>query len=1047
MQSDSSSEELAAALADGNVLLGTSSSSHTTNSMQTLLKNRLLAYYDRLSRIRSTDGVADVSTIEDLHLLTARESVSVLERVQRILSTEEHERHPGNEANPTQAPSIGTRDLAQLRTLLSLAFKWGSQLLFTRISRPWLSLTVNRGVPKIIDLTPDSNDYHLLTNMLRSLFSLVFPEGPEGPISQTLITTSVLARHVPDLLLPAIALGWLPEAFSSGSIIALPEARPLVTRILKFLSPAQAIVSLGGIVSSTSPPPPLHVRKTCTVLLSQQLLRPEGVQGLYEATFSADETMGDEVKIEKLEQVARILNTPPANMNAQEYYRLIFPRVLKSLTSHFVTHRRAAAYTFYRAVVPQKASLHQPRASVVLEILHSPFIDRQHIENQQISRQPVIWPREALLSLTNLVSNTEPSPLFISKILSPIVSSLYLLSYDLEQIKTVDPSLKESITSLLIAWGKIVDQTDGTNILWSIIRNGKDGQWKLNLEGQFWKIKNSDESSQSSLLFPGDVLQTEDDFDADLNLFNLYPDPAHFVQLLKLFDRGDIASALFLRLLENYRDMKGRPGEDSMRILHELQIIILMQNRLSEGTNSNILRKPDQLLSFIFHVLDSASITVQGNQASSLSNGNSQIPSRPSIENEDMFEEGDSDDEAPDSEVIGPDDELVETAITLLLSILEADETLSVRSHPILNDIFSNLEPLALKSSSSALRPLAREARLVVTARLAHAAGATRPRQNTKGEESEQEIYQRALKLLQDPILPVRGHGLLLLRQLVGPAFSKDSHNKALLPSILSIFLQSVQDEDSYIFLNAVQGLAALVDNYGKEILQGLVHDYADGLEGLGAGNLTQHDIDIRTRIGEALSSVIKRCGNALGLYVDILVPRLFATVRGFNIPTALRTSALSLLADSVDTYHWAMLPYIEDLCQGMVDLLQVESQTLREGELQPKSLKSDSQGEEPSPSKPTPSTMDSDPTSRNHKFPPLRRAALHFLSLLIRASTKIVYEETGKATSLLSATAFQRVSLTLGYISFTDEDNIVRVMAREAKENLEELQRAAFGL
>lgn len=76
-----------------------------------------------------------------------------------------------------------------------------------------------------------------------------------------------------------------------------------------------------------------------------------------------------------------------------------------------------------------------------------------------------------------------------------------------------------------------------------------------------------------------------------------------------------------------------------------------------------------------------------------------------------------------------------------------------------------------------------------------------------------------------------------------------------------------MQDDDSYIFLNAVQGLASLVDMFGKDILQGLVRDYAGGLEGLGGGNLTQTDLDVRTRIGEAMSSVIKRCGSALGIY------------------------------------------------------------------------------------------------------------------------------------------------------------------------------------
>jgi hypothetical protein len=158
-----------------------------------------------------------------------------------------------------------------------------------------------------------------------------------------------------------------------------------------------------------------------------------------------------------------------------------------------------------------------------------------------------------------------------------------------------------------------------------------------------------------------------------------------------------------------------------------------------------------------------------------------------------------------------------------------------------------------------------------MTARLA----STSPQKsvsNKGGEDDVQEIYQRALKLLQDPILPVRAHGLLLLRQLVAPHSNQESKKSqtvdpALVPAILSIFLQSIQDDDSYIFLNAVQGLAGMVDTFGKDVLKGLVKEYVRGLEGLGGTNLTQQDVDTRIRIGEALSLVIRRCGNTLGAY------------------------------------------------------------------------------------------------------------------------------------------------------------------------------------
>ena len=79
------------------------------------------------------------------------------------------------------------------------------------------------------------------------------------------------------------------------------------------LHPAQAIVALGSILSSTSIPKLSHVQKACASLLSGQLLRSDGIQGLFEAVLSADEAAGDEVKVEKLEHIARTVISAPSS--------------------------------------------------------------------------------------------------------------------------------------------------------------------------------------------------------------------------------------------------------------------------------------------------------------------------------------------------------------------------------------------------------------------------------------------------------------------------------------------------------------------------------------------------------------------------------------------------------------------------------------------------------------------------------------------------------------------------------------------------------------
>lgn len=147
--------------------------------------------------------------------------------------------------------------------------------------------------------------------------------------------------------------------------------------------------------------------------------------------------------------------------------------------------------------------------------------------------------------------------------------------------------------------------------------------------------------------------------------------------------------------------------------------------------------------------------------------------------------------------------------------------------------------------------------------------------------------------------------------------------------------------------------------------------------------------------------------------------------VRSSHVATTLRTSALSLLADCEGVYAPALLPYFVDLSSGMVDLLQVETEP---------------------PNSDASVSMDSDPTSTNSKFPPLRRAALHFLTLLYRETISQIYDYSlGK--SLFTHTSINRAKVTLSYIAATDGDAVVRVMAGEASTLLGQLQREIAGL
>ena len=114
--------------------------------------------------------------------------------------------------------------------------------------------------------------------------------------------------------------------------------------------------------------------------------------------------------------------------------------------------------------------------------------------------------------------------------------------------------------------------------------------------------------------------------------------------------------------------------------------------------------------------------------------------------------------------------------------------------------------------------------------------------------------YQDALKLLQDPILPVRAQGLAHLRSLVATRDALLSTDPALIPAVLDIFVQAVEDDDSFLYLNAIQGLAALVDSYGRQVVRRLVEAYLGGrkdrVENLPKGESGRREMD--KQIGRA---------------------------------------------------------------------------------------------------------------------------------------------------------------------------------------------------
>lgn len=125
-------------------------------------------------------------------------------------------------------------------------------------------------------------------------------------------------------------------------------------------------------------------------------------------------------------------------------------------------------------------------ARYLLSCLHDGFLHVRdpECEDPQLSN---VTPSTAISALGTLVANMDPHPASISRLLSPIVSPLYSLLHHLDKIKTSDPGLRESLNSLLITWGKIVESSEGLDCLWSIYQ-AEEIYWKVGIAGDVRRV-------------------------------------------------------------------------------------------------------------------------------------------------------------------------------------------------------------------------------------------------------------------------------------------------------------------------------------------------------------------------------------------------------------------------------------------------------------------------------------------------------------------------------------------------------------------------------
>ncbi len=175
--------------------------------------------------------------------------------------------------------------------------------------------------------------------------------------------------------------------------------------------------------------------------------------------------------------------------------------------------------------------------------------------------------------------------------------------------------------------------------------------------------------------------------------------------------------------------------------------------------------------------------------------------------------------------------------------------------------------------------------------------------------------YEKAMRDLNDPLLPVRAHGLVELRKLIDKKYEKCIQNKN---SLIDIFIKNIKSDDSYIYLAAINGLISLVDYDKNRILDQLLSEYI-----LNSKNDKRLDIETKLKIGEVLTKTVRNFNELVPIYGQRLINAFLIGCK--HEDEMLRSSSLSNLGETCKLLNYSIQQNIFEIINCLSSLIDTD--------------------------------------------------------------------------------------------------------------------------
>ncbi|XP_038662088.1 transport and Golgi organization protein 6 homolog [Scyliorhinus canicula] len=249
---------------------------------------------------------------------------------------------------------------------------------------------------------------------------------------------------------------------------------------------------------------------------------------------------------------------------------------------------------------------------------------------------------------------------------------------------------------------------------------------------------------------------------------------------------------------------------------------------------------------------------------------------------------------------------------------------------------------------------------------------------NKPSSDNSPSNFHHILQAAFDPEVPTRAAALRTVTQMVQQRNPDALGNQE---KLLSVFLENLKHEDSFVYLSSIQGLSVLSDIYPAQILPQLLDEYQTSSQGAGKTRC----VETRMKMGEVLMRSTRALGELASHFREPLIRVFLMGTRDSD--STMRASSLSNLGELCQCLDFALGSVVHEVAACLAAIVKTERE------------------------------------------PEVRRAAVHVTTLLLRGLGE-------KALQVLSDVLRDLYRL-LKYVIQTDDDELV---VRHAQLSLEEL-------